>query len=389
MVGGFNMKITVDYAELNSVLGYIYTILSDKSVEDKVKNVIFNVSNDSVTVIGYNQITFSRTVLEKVSCEGIPEEGWYFQIKASELSKIMSSYSNLYKTKVEQIDIEDNNVRTKITVHEIPIDEEKDAKLAQNSVFEVENAPILPKILSDIKSEFPEESNSVVCSELLFYLSSLLPLMSNDSANSTASKLNFAEDYVFTLNSSCSAFIKNQLPEEFKGITLGYSSVGFLKKLCEGTDFISVARDKIYLCIESGNTQAFMRFKPIKINYKSYVQKKSKEKGIVVDRLYMKDVLRRMGSISVDGKMHIDSENSLIVMNDVFQQEVPLERCKTGTVGLSFKISIPIMNSLIIGNDEVLSSELFIYFVETTRSYIIYLQDKSGTWFSSTQASKT
>lgn len=389
MVGGFNMKITVDYAELNSVLGYIYTILSDKSVEDKVKNVIFNVSNDSVTVIGYNQITFSRTVLEKVSCEGIPEEGWYFQIKASELSKIMSSYSNLYKTKVEQIDIEDNNVRTKITVHEIPIDEEKDAKLAQNSVFEVENAPILPKILSDIKSEFPEESNSVVCSELLFYLSSLLPLMSNDSANSTASKLNFAEDYVFTLNSSCSAFIKNQLPEEFKGITLGYSSVGFLKKLCEGTDFISVARDKIYLCIESGNTQAFMRFKPIKINYKSYVQKKSKEKGIVVDRLYMKDVLRRMGSISVDGKMHIDSENALIVMNDVFQQEVPLERCKTGTVGLSFKISIPIMNSLIIGNDEVLSSELFIYFVETTRSYIIYLQDKSGTWFSSTQASKT
>lgn len=383
------MKITVDYAELNSVLGYIYTILSDKSVEDKVKNVIFNVSNDSVTVIGYNQITFSRTVLEKVSCEGIPEEGWYFQIKASELSKIMSSYSNLYKTKVEQIDIEDNNVRTKITVHEIPIDEEKDAKLAQNSVFEVENAPILPKILSDIKSEFPEESNSVVCSELLFYLSSLLPLMSNDSANSTASKLNFAEDYVFTLNSSCSAFIKNQLPEEFKGITLGYSSVGFLKKLCEGTDFISVARDKIYLCIESGNTQAFMRFKPIKINYKSYVQKKSKEKGIVIDRLYMKDVLRRMGSISVDGKMHIDSENSLIVMNDVFQQEVPLERCKTGTVGLSFKISIPIMNSLIIGNDEVLSSELFIYFVETTRSYIIYLQDKSGTWFSSTQASKT
>lgn len=389
MVGGSDMKITVDFTELNNVLGYIYTILSDKSVEDKVKNVIFNVSNTSVTVIGYNQITFSRTVLEKVTYEGIPEEGWYFQIKASELSKIMSSYSNLYKTKVEQIDIEDNNVRTKITVHEIPIDEEKDAKLAQNSVFEVENAPILPKILSDIKSEFPEESNSVVCSELLFYLSSLLPLMSNDSANSTASKLNFAEDYVFTLNSSCSAFIKNQLPEEFKGITLGYSSVGFLKKLCEGTDFISVARDKIYLCIESGNTQAFMRFKPIKINYKSYVQKKSKEKGIVVDRLYMKDVLRRMGSISVDGKMHIDSENALIVMNDVFQQEVPLERCKTGTVGLSFKISIPIMNSLIFGSDEAFSPELFIYFVETTRSYIIYLQDKSGTWFSSTQASKT
>lgn len=382
------MKITVDFTEFNTVLGYIYTILSDKSVEDKVKNVIFLVKGNEVTLVGYNQVTFSRIVLEKVTCEDIPESGWEFQIKANELNKIMSAYSNLFKTKVEQIDIEDNNVRTKIVVHEIPLDEENDSKLAQDSVFEVENAPILAKILNDIKMEFPEDGDSVVSTDLLLYLSSLLPLMSNDSANSTASKLNFAEDYVFTLNSSCSAFFQNRLPDEFKGITLGYSSVGFLKKLCEGTDFISVARDKAYLCIESGNTQAFMRYKPIKINYKTYIQRKSKDKGIVVDRLYMKDVLRRMGSVSVDGKMSIENNENLTVMNDVFQQEVPLERCKAGTEGINFKISIPIMTSLILGSDDVFTSDLFIYFVETTRSYILYIQDKSGTWFSSTQATK-
>lgn len=382
------MKIVVDFEELNKVLGYIQTILSDKSVEDKVKNVIFFVNNDEVTVIGYNQITFSRTLLEKVSCEDIPESGWEFQIKASDLNKIMSAYSNLFKTKVENIDIEDDNVRTKITVHEIPLDEEKDAKLAQDSIFEVENAPILAKILSDIKTEFPESSESIPSNDLLLYIGSLLPLMSNDSSNSTASKLNFAEDYVFTLNSSCSAFFQNKLPEDFKGITLGYSSVGFLKKLCEGTDFVSVARNKQYLCIESGNTQAFMRYKPIKINYRSYIQKKSKEKGIVVDRLYMKDVLRRLGSVSPDGKMHINEDNTITVMNDVFQQEVPLEKCKPDTAGINFKVSIPIMTSLILGSDDVFSSDLFIYFVETTRSYIVYIQDSTGTWFSSTQATK-
>lgn len=382
------MKITVDFNELNSVLGYIYTILSDKSVDDKVKNVIFLVKDSSVTLVGYNQITFSRTILEKVVCEDIPENGWEFQIKASELNKIMSSYSNLFKTKVEEIDIEDNNVRTKITVHEKPLDEEKDSRLAQDSVFEVENVPILAKILSDIKTEFPEGDNSIASGDLLLYLSSLLPLMSNDSANSVASKLNFAEDYVFTMSSSCSAFFKNQLPEEFKGITLGYSSVGFLKKLCEASDMVSIARNKNYLCIESGNTEAFMRYKPIKINYKAYVDKKSKEKGIVVDRLYMKDVLRRMGSISADGKMSITNSENLTVMNDVFQQEVPLENCKDGTAGISFKISIPIMTSLILGSDDAFASNLFIYFVETSRSYIIYIQDKTGAWFSSTQATK-
>lgn len=382
------MKITVDFNELSTVLGYTNTILSDKSVEDKVKNVIFLVKGNEVTIVGYNQVTFSRTLLEKVTCEDIPEKGWEFQIKATELNKIISAYSNLFKTKVEQVDFEDNNVKTRIVVHEVPLDEEKDAKLAQNCVFDVENAPILKKILDDIKSDFPDDNNSVTSADLLLYLGSLLPLMNNDSANSTASKLNFAEDYVFTLSSSSSAFIQNKLPDEFKGITLGYSSVGFLKKLCEGTDFISVARDKSYLCIESGNTQAFMRFKPIKINYKPYVQRKSKEKGIAVDRLYMKDVLRRMGSVSVDGKMNIESNETLTVMNDVFQQDVPLEQCKEGTKGINFKISIPIMTSLILGSDDVFTSDLYVYFVETARSYILYIQDKSGTWFSSTQATK-
>lgn len=382
------MKIVLSFNELNKVLAYVSTILSDKSVDDKVRNVIFLVKDNEVVIVGYNQFTFSRTILEEVETEDISENGWEFQIKASELNKIMSSYSNLYKTKVEKVDIEDNNVRTKITIHEIPIDEEKDARLAQDSVFEVENAPILSKILSDIKSEFPEEVNTLVSNDLILYLSSLLPLLSNDSVNSTASKMNFAEDYVFTMSSSCSAFFKNQLSEEFKGITLGYSSIGFLKKLCESADMLSVARTKQYLCIESGRTQAFMRYKPIQINYRAYINKKSKEKGIVVDRLYMKDVLRRMGNVSVDGRMSVGDNNSLLVMNELFQQEVPIDRCKDGTQGISFKISIPIMNSLILGNDEFLSSDLFIYFVETTRSYIIYIQDKSGAWFSSTQATK-
>lgn len=382
-------KITLSFEELNKVLGYIYTILSDKSVEDKSKNVIFLVRDDIVTLVGYNQVTFSRTTLEEASVEDIPEDGWEFQVKSSELSKIMSAYSNLFKTKVEKVDFEENGVRTRITVHEVPVDSEKDARLAQDSIFDVENAPIMNKILNDIKTEFPAENNSVVCTDLLLYISSLMPLMSNDSANSTASKLNFAEDYVFTMSSSASAFFQNRLNDEFKGITLGYSSVSFLKKMCEGTDYIAVARNKNYLCIESGNTQAFMRYKPIKINYKAYIQRRSKEKGIVVDRLYMKDVLRRMSGIAVDGKMFVESNDALVVTNEVFQQEVPLENCKDGTVGIHFKISIPILTSLILGSDEVFASNLFIYFVETTRSYILYIQDKTGAWFASTQAAKS
>ena len=103
-------KITLSFEELNRVLSYINTILSDKSVEDKSKNVIFLVNDNDVTLVGYNQVTFSRTSMEDVETEGIPEAsgetgyGWVFQVKSSELGKIVSAYSNLYKTKVEKID---------------------------------------------------------------------------------------------------------------------------------------------------------------------------------------------------------------------------------------------------------------------------------------------
>jgi len=381
------MKISVNFEEFNKVLNYVYAILSDKSVEDKVKNVIFLVSKNELTLVGYNSFTFSRTKLDNVECTDISDSGWEFQIRAAEINKIMLSYSNLFKTKVETIDIEDSGVRIKITVHEEPKDE-KDYKLAQDSVFEVENAPIIAKVLSDVKTEFPESVKSVISGDLMLYLSSLLPMMSNDTNNSTASKLMMSDDYIFTMSSSASAFMKNQLSNEFKDITLGYSSVGFLKKMCEGSEVISVSKTDKYLCIESGNTQAFMRYKPIKINYKAYIERRTKEKGIVVDRLYMKDVFKRMLNTSNDGKMFISSDSSLTVSNDVFQQEVPLENVKAGTVGISFKFSVPILSSLILGSDEVFSGDLFIYFVETARSYVIYVQDKSGVWFASSQASK-
>ena len=86
--------------------------------------------------------------------------------------------------------------------------------------------------------------------------------------------------------------------------------------------------------------------------------------------------------------MIISNTDYLQVLNNVFQQEVPLENCKPATVGINLKISIPILSSLILGSDDVFSDNLYIYFVETARSYIIYVQDKKGVWFACTQATK-
>lgn len=381
------MKISLKYDELVETLGFATTVLNDKSVEDKMKNVIFLVDSNNVKVVGYNAFTFSRTEIENVSVEDIPGNGWQFQVRSANLLKILSSFSSLSKTRVDDVDFEEDGVKIKISIHENAIKEE-DSRLSQTCVFHMENIPIMNNVMKDINMEFPEDVELVDGADLSLYLESLLPLMSNDSASKNESKLNFASDYVFVMSAQMSAYFKNKLPEAFKGLTLSYSSVNFLKKLTEGSNDINICRIEKYLCIQSNNTEAFMRYQNIKIKYQAYLQRLNKNKGIVVDRLYLKDVLRRMSNISPDGKMTITDTEILEVSNSNFYQEIPLIKVKEGTAGISFNVSVSFLERAIVGKDEVLSEELFMYFVPTARGYSIFLLDKTGAWLSNTTVTR-
>lgn len=382
------MKISVNFSELQSVLGYSNTILSDKSVDDKLRNVIFmvNSTEETVKVVSYNAYTFSRTELEKATVEDCSSD-WEFQVKASDLNKIVSSFSSMYRTEVNTVDFEDDGVKIKLTVHEEP-KEGNDERLAQDSMFQLENAPILKNINNDIHMEFPENDELLQSGDLLLYLDSLFPLLSNDSASSYGSKINFAEDYVFVLTSTMSAFMQNKLPDAFKGITITYSSVNFLKKLCENVEDLGVAKLDKYICIKSGLTEAFMKFQLIKPNYKMYIDKKDTSNGVVLDRLYFKDVLKRMGNTSPDGKIFITDGQELRVENESFQQVIPINNSKGEVEGIGFNISVPIMEKIIVGRDDVFKEDIFLYLVKTPRGYIIYLSDKTGSWFANTQVTR-
>lgn len=381
------MKIEVNFSELQNVLGYVGTILNDKSVDDKLKNVIFSITSEEIKVIGYNAFTFSRTVLEKCTIEDVSSDGWHFQLKASELNKILGSFSSMYKTQVERLDFEDDGVKIKVTVHEEAKDSE-DSRLNQDSVFLLENAPIPEKIMKEVSLELTGDVELVSSGDPLLYLDSLFPLMNNDTASSMASKLNFASDYVFILTSTMSAFMQNKLPDAFKDLTLTYSSANFLKKLCETVEDIGVVKLEKYLCVQSGNTEAFMKFQAVRVNYKTYVDKLNKDTGIVIDRLYLKDVLKRMGNIQPEGKIYVTDDEQLHVVNSKFEQFIPLEAVKGEASGISFNMSVPILDKVIVGRDDVFSSNLFMYFVETARGYVLYVSDKTGAWFANTQVSR-
>ena len=154
------MKFSADFSELAKALDFCNIILNDKTVEEKMRNVIFMVRPEGVTAVGYNALTFAKQTLEKASVDEVDPAGYDFQVKSSDLNKIISSFNSLYKTKVETVDFELDGVRIKVTVHEVAIKEE-DERLNQSPEFFLECPPILANIKKEISMEFPEDFDGV------------------------------------------------------------------------------------------------------------------------------------------------------------------------------------------------------------------------------------
>lgn len=379
------MKLKVRYSELASVLGYVNTVLSDKTVDERMRNVIFLVTKDDATVVGYSPLTFSRTRLNDVTTEEVEEgENWDFQVKAADLNKIIACYSSLFKTKVDYVEFVKDKTKIKVIIHEEAIDEE-DANLAQVSKFSLDSVAILDSVNKEIHTEFPENSSSIISSDLLLYLDSLYPMLTNDSNSSIVSKINFGKDYVFVNASAVSTYFENKLPDSFKDITLGFSSVSFLKKLCDSAESIDVERVGNYLCIQSGMTEAFLKYQRVKINIQSTVKRYSKDNGIVINRLYLKDVLKRMAFSGQDGIVQV-LEDGIDVSNSNFNQLIPMMNKKGEVDNIKFKVSVPMLAKTIVGDDGIMPEDLYIYFVKAGgNGIILFIADSSGSWFSTLQ----
>jgi hypothetical protein len=377
------MEIKVSYKELVSVMNFSSGILSDKMVDDKMKNVIFMVSEGAVKVCFYNALTFCRTELQTVEKNIEGKDEWIFQVKAADLTKLLSGFTNLFKTEVEEVLFVESMNKIQLQITEKALKEE-DSRMNQVSHFSLDNVPIIESVLKEIKTEFPEDCEMVQSGDVLLYVDSLLPLMSNESANSIGSKINFAEDYVFILSSYMSVFFKNRLPGAFKNMTLGYSSVSFLKKLCDLGEML-VKRDDKYLYVSVGSTESFMRHQRVKVKHDKYVSLFKKDNGIMLNRLYLKDVLRRMGSVSPEGKCTIQENGDLSVENSAFSQVIPVDKTKGEVAGISFKVSVTILEKLIVGKDNLFPEDMFIYLSKAGSGYSIFFTDSTGAWFSQAQ----
>lgn len=376
----------VEYDNLVGLLSHATSVTSDSALKDSDKTVIFMINEDGdSTVAAKNSDLMVRVAFtpEKVESKG------NIQINSSELSKILGTYTSLSRTKVDSVEFRENENRVQIIVHESDLDEEQDLFGGETS-YSLDNIKIKERLLDDLKLKFEEESaESVNVTELDMVLSTLIPVMdSKKGVNNNF--IHFADDVIFVMDTRCQVFYKNILPEVLHNVSLRYTSVSYMKKMSETSNHLLMVLqgNKFAVRSEDGSIEAFINYLPVRFNYKPTLEGITKANGVILDRKFLKDLLRRLSTMGSDATFSIKEDGVHIRTND-FSRVMPINNAKGDIMGIDFKMKTSLLSYMIVGDDSVMSSDLFLYLEKATRGvgYQLSVSDDSGAFISNARIS--
>lgn len=384
------MKITCNYDSLVSVLSSIAVVVEDSMNSEDMKNVIIRAYKDNgvVELIGVNQLITYRVELpigcysvdiseEEYKDNGVAE----IQVKSKELVSFLSSFKSIRRTRVSDIELETVKNKVVVTVNEADIDTGK----AYKSHWRLDNIPIKVNMLPSINLEVPtSDLIPIDVSAILLYTSSLLPIMDNGA--NLYSKLVFGQDNVVAFNTTFTTLMKNFLSGVFENFCLSYRALSFMKSVINSDTSVEVAKMQDRICFRIDNSVAFIRYETKLPNYEIYQRMIDKSHAFVLDRQYLKDVLKRLSLVNESITFSIDMDTETIeVKNSKFNQELPILQSKAmSELGkVSFKILPDVISKAIIGDDNAFSQLVYIYLApQENGGYTIIFADDSGSWSS-------
>ena len=391
------MRFTCEYPTLVNNLTDISNVIEDSMSSDELKNIIFMFTRDSdgngnAVMIGVNQlITFRRTIeYDKYSLELTDEEladgAYYLQLKNKELLDFLNSYKTVRKTTVKEVSFEltDRNlIRCKV------LETDNQTEQPYISSWTFNNVVLKPNVKAIISyvAPAPESLVEIESVTLLFHTRNLLPIMTNVS--SLYGQMLMGDDFVVAFNSAYVTLMKNATDSKgvFEGVKLSYRAIAFIDKIICAEDYVSVAKMEQHIYFKTSNSEAFIVYDTKMAEYRNYVEAFKRDHAITLDRVMLKDILKRLSLTKDSVEITIKSADSVVSLaNTKYTQEIPLIQNKAmdefGTVG--FKIMPDVLNKAIIGADEEFSGELYVYYCPQQQqgNAVIVFSDSSGAWFS-------
>lgn len=401
------MKLVCGYSDLITALNEVLVVVDD-SMED-MKIVIFKLSeNGTVKLIGLNHFVVLRRMLlsEKLQVEGVDGEPIYFAIKSKELSGFLNSYKSIRKTKVEEVIFEttkggaieckviEKMAFTSDELSDLMYQEGGEEKINRTmlSSWIFDKTIIKPTVYGTIEMAASEDELTSFESQMIqLHTQNMLPVM-QDGTNSY-SYLLFDEENVVAMNQAFTVVMKNQIAEGgiFSDIRLSYKSILFLDKLAIINSYIDAAKLEQYIYIKTDTSEAFIKYDTKKVSYKTFTDVFKKDHVVTLDRMYLKDVLKRFALSNDTIEANIKPDMNVVTMsNTKYSQDLDIgyQRGMDEFPSVKFKIMPGVMSTAIIGVDEkfILSDtqfggDVFIYYCMLPKGSVIVFADASGGWF--------
>ena len=390
------MRLSTSYEVLTGTLSNIASVVEDSLSSEEMRNVIFACSETEMKMIGVNQLITYRKRIElgdfrvvfsdedKLHDDGL----FYFQLNSKELTGFLNSFKGMRKTKPSDVVFETKHggIKIELTVVE---DSLADAGVKNVSQWTFDNMAINRSVFAELSRQLPDANakwSTVATKNILGYVANMLPIMTSEGNSTLYNILTFGDDFVVAFNQRFNTLMQNVLPDEFKGISLNYRAVAFMKSVICNSDMVDVSRTETQLVFKTADSEAFVKFLTRLPAYKMFVESYKEDHGIVIDRQYFKDVLKRLALVNENITLVIDGVNGKItVSNTKFRQQVDILQSKAmeelGEVHL--KVRPQVFQQAIVGDDNQFGDELCIYFVKGENGgYTTIFTDLSKSWMS-------
>lgn len=414
------MKVSLNYSEIMTVLHRATLIMNDKrGLQENQKVVSFFVRDNKLNVVFTDGTLYYTQVMHGTyDLEGADEATTMLSVAVKEVSGLLSSYSSLYRTRVDKVCLESRPYSVTMSVYEVSKWDNTDVNnifvnMMKNQVHR--HTLVKYDTLPNVQRELPNlvmADDSVDISidpmkEMLGYAYPALAKVKGDTA-----ELSFTEDFAYSvLGGLLGIRLKNTLPKEvFSGITLTTPTLRLMNELISCT-CVKAHKELKNMIANFAAQAAGIQNKAASVYTLTFafddvlIRFQAEDKsgmtdialfedksvfGVTVDKPYLLDVLKRFDdtegvclAVSVEngqGHLKVNSQRGC--------QEVPVVGIM-GNGGSTFAILPSNLNLLAMSHvmnveDGVLNdaSRLTLGFIQTDKSVAVVCKDDTDAWMS-------
>lgn len=374
---------------VEKAMGTVNSIVNDKLLQEDLKNLIIWVKGDVVRFVGYNGRISSATKVEAL-VEDNTEEEVFVQLRAKSIQDVLGVFKSLKRTQVSGIEFNITENEAIMFVNEEPIDPEMDyaneyKRVSKYRITKTKFKEAIKKEIEAINMDF--EGEEIATIDLKVYLDALLPTVAKETRDGT-NNIIFGASKVYTVPSSYAAMLKNELNPVMSGFRLSNSVANFLKTFTADVEKIKVSKTEmasglVLLNIKSDTTVATIQCNDLSKAYDITPFEGDLPSGIVVDKAYMTDVLKRLSLISEAVFVTITvsgTQGTMSILCKDMLQTVPVIGTK-GEGEYAFSIRPELLSSLMLTHTDSFGDNIFIILDSQANDKIVLgAKDETGMW---------